>query len=148
MAKPMQFINFIDNQELDERAKLIHKLLYYTNGGYLKESEETINKLIDFTGDDPIYLFLYARANEIAGKYDDALVCLENLENALPPLWDITLTKLQCCEKSGNDSLFVATMLSTKEIYDMTDDEIKEFTSTDFPKMLNKVNKGIADKTK
>ncbi len=148
MTKPMQFINFIDNQELDERAKLIHKLLYYTNGGYLKESEETINKLIDFTGDDPIYLFLYARANEIAGKYNDALVCLENLENALPPLWDITLTKLQCCEKSGNDSLFVATMLSTKEIYGMTDDEIKEFTSTDFPKMLNKVNKGISDKTK
>ncbi|MBP5710103.1 MAG: hypothetical protein J6W84_03915 [Bacteroidales bacterium] len=146
MAHPYQFINFLENQELDDRAILTHKLLYYTNGGYLKEAEETINKLIDYTGDDPIYLFLYAKANTVAEKYDDALVCLQNLESALPPLWDITLTKLQCCEKTGNDSLFVATMLSAKDIYGLSDAELLEFTSSDFPKMVTKVKEGISDK--
>ena len=146
MAKPLKFIEFLDGQQLDERTILIHKLLYYTNGGYLKESEEIINRLIDYTGDDPIYLFMYARANVIAKKYNDALVCLENLGNALPPLWDVTLTALTCYEKTANDSLFVETMLSAKDIYGMTDDEILEFASADFPSMVKKVQEEISAK--
>ncbi|MCQ2285244.1 MAG: hypothetical protein MJZ76_00015 [Bacteroidales bacterium] len=146
MANPHDFIRFIDQYEnLDERTILVHKLLYYTNGGYLKESEEIINQLIEQTADDPIYLFLFAHANFVAQKYENALTCIENVEKVLPPLWDIWQTKLQCCEKLHKNDLFAETILTAKSAYGMSNKEILDFTRSEYPKMLKLVEKKLSE---
>jgi len=141
LAAPKQFIPFIEKLNLDHRTLLIHQLLYYTNSGNIQASQKIIDELINITGDDPIYLFLYGRANLISKKYNDALTCFKELENALPPLWDIWTSSLECHYKLKQSDEFINTLLMGEKNYSMTPEEMIQITQENYPQMLGTVKK-------
>jgi hypothetical protein len=125
---PANFINNLDQlkEDADPRYLLLHKLLYYFNNGKVKETEKTVNELITYTGDDPIYLLFYAKANIYAKRYADALSCLEMAEKALPLLWDLWYSELQCYKGLKDESGFQNCLLKGKEAYGMSDEELRQ----------------------
>lgn len=137
LANPAKFPDFLKkHDELDERSRLIHLLLYYANGGYVNETEETIESLIDLTGDDPIYLFFFARTNLIAKRYEDALICLDNVVNALPPLWDIWQMRADCLYHLDKNDAFIENILKGRDLYGLSNDELLTITKTKYVNML------------
>ncbi len=121
-----QFINNLDRLkgDADPRYLLLHKLLYYFNNGKVAETEETVNELIPHTGDDPVYLLFYAKANLYAKRYSDALSCLEMAEKAMPLLWDLWYSELQCYKGLNDASGFQNCLRKGKEAYGMSDEEL------------------------
>lgn len=113
-------------EDIDERYLLLHKLLYYTNEGKPDQVEETVNALIPLTGDDPIYLFMYAKSVMLTGNYVDALTCLENAESSLPIFWDLWACKLKCCVKTNNTAGYADCVRLGKEAFGLSDDEIQK----------------------
>lgn len=137
-TNPKNFIQELDKLAslgFDERAILTHKLLYYANQGEVQATEEVINRLIEFTGDDPIYLLFYGRANFVSGYYKDALTCYQNAAENLPLLWDIWYSLLECYAQLNDKENFCKTAGMAVESFGMTNDEITELTRKDFPKM-------------
>lgn len=137
-ASPKTFIAELDKlaeQGFDERAILTHKLLYYANQGEVQATEEVINRLIEFTGDDPIYLLFYGRANFVSGYYQDALTCYQNAAQNLPMLWDIWYGLLECYAQLNDKDNFGKTANIALENFGMTNAEITELIQNDFPKM-------------
>ncbi len=120
------FISQIDllKDEIDERYLLLHKMLYYFNEGKVKETENVINQLIPSTGDDPVYLLFYAKACMYAKDYQRALDCLTTAEGALPLLWDIWYSELQCYKSLKNEEGFDTCLQRGKEAYGMSDNEL------------------------
>ena len=136
---PGKFIEGLEqlaDEGFDERAILTHKLLYFANMGDVKATEEVITKLIDYTGDDPIYLLFYGRSNYMAGYYKDALTCYENAAQNLPLIWDIWYGLLECYAELNDKTKFDQTVALAESNFGMTQDEIKELIEKDFlPKM-------------
>jgi len=88
-TNPTNFIAKLDalkQDGLDERYLLLHKLLYNFNNGNVAETEATINQLIPYSGDDPIYLLFYGKANIYAHQYKKALECLKTADESMPLL--------------------------------------------------------------
>ncbi len=127
-TSPAKFINNLDQlkEDADPRYLLLHKLLYYFNNGKVKETEETVNELIPYTGDDPVFLLFYAKANLYAKRYSDALSCLEMAEKALPLLWDLWYSELQCFKGLNDESGFQNCLRKGKEAYGMSDEELRQ----------------------
>lgn len=127
-TSPAKFINNLDQlkEDADPRYLLLHKLLYYFNNGKVKETEETVNELIPHTGDDPIYLLFYAKANLYAKRYSDALACLMMAEKAIPLLWDLWYSELQCYKGLNDESGFQNCLRKGKEAYGMSDEELRQ----------------------
>jgi len=120
------FIPQIDRlkDEVDERYLLLHKMLYYFNEGKVNETEDIINQLIPSTGDDPVYLLFYAKACMYAKDYQRALDCLITAEGAMPLLWDLWYSELQCYKALKNEEGFDTCLQRGKEAYGMGDNEL------------------------
>ena len=125
-SNPKNFIAQLDKlkDETDERYLLLHKLLYYFNEGKVTETENTVNELIPHTGDDPIYLLFYAKSCLNAKEYQRALDCLITAESALPLLWDLWYSELQCYKGLKDKDGFDQCLQRGKEAYGMSDDEL------------------------
>lgn len=128
-------VKSLANQNLDDRYLLIHLLSYYTNEGLVSETEESINRLIEYTGDDPIYLFLFGKANFIAKNFQDASYCYETSSEFLPAIWDLWFGKLECYNALGEQEKYTNTLESGKSNYNMSEEELKALTKKHFPKM-------------
>ncbi|HPE39880.1 MAG TPA: hypothetical protein PLI77_02195 [Bacteroidales bacterium] len=133
--------NFISNLEklktegIDDRTIYLHKLLYYSNGGNSEATKQIIEKMIPFTGDDPIYLFLYGKALTSEEDYQNALVCFENLENVMPLLWDIWCEKLACYYQLGEVDAFKKWAVMGVSNFGLTESELLDFIQLHFPAM-------------
>lgn len=112
--------------EIDERYYLLHKLLYYTNEGNPSGAEQTINSLIPHSGDDPIYLLMYAKSEMEKGNYANALTCLQSAEDALPLFWDFWACKLKCLAKTNDTVGYGECVQQGKEAFGITDEDIKK----------------------
>lgn len=135
---PDKFIEGLEqlaDEGIDERAILTHKLLYYANMGNVKATEEVITRLIDYTGDDPIYLLFYGRSNFIAGYYKDALTCYENAAQNLPLIWDIWYGLLECYAQLNNKDKFDQTAALAESNFGMSKEEINQLIQKNFPKI-------------
>ena len=125
-SSPKTFIAQLDKlkDEVDDRYLLLHKLLYYVNEGKVTETESTINELIPHTGDDPIYLLFYAKSCLLAKDYQRALDCLTTAESALPLLWDLWYSELQCYKGLKDNEGFEQCLQRGKDAYGMSDEEL------------------------
>lgn len=119
----------------DERSILLHKLLFYANTGDSDNSKEIVERLIIFTGDDPIYLFLYGKALNLEGDYKNGAVCFQNLEIAMPLLWDVWCEKLESYYHLGEVDNFKRSAILGVEAFGMTEDELLNFINLHFPGM-------------
>lgn len=125
-ANPKTFIAQLDKlkEDVDGRYLQLHKLLYYVNEGKTAETEATVNELIPQTGDDPIYLLFYAKSCLLAKDYQRALDCLTTAESALPLLWDLWYSELQCHKGLKDKEGFDACLQRGKDAYGMSDEEL------------------------
>ncbi|MEG2070437.1 MAG: hypothetical protein RR034_03580, partial [Bacteroidales bacterium] len=133
------FIKTLDQLQkegLDERYILLHKLFFLSNTGNISETENIINRLIPFSGDDPIYLLFYGKANYNAKNYQDALICYESAEEVMPLLWDLWYGKLECYDKLNDRTGFHKTLEKGENAYKMSKDELLQLTNQYFPKMI------------
>lgn len=111
--------------DIDERYFLLHSLLYYFNEGKLAETEQTINQLIPHSGDDPIYLLFYGKANYYSKQYDDALTIFKTAEKSMPLLWDLWYGELQCLKQLKDDAEYQKCLQKGKEAYGMSEQELQ-----------------------
>ena len=118
------FLEQLETEGIDTRTVLLHKMHYYSNAGKPELLSEVIDKLIDNTGDDPIYLLFYGKSCFLSGDYEKALYCYENAEKGMPLIWDIWYGKLECYDKLKMEKEFRATLSLGKELYGMSDEEL------------------------
>ena len=137
--------NFIANLDalkregIDERTIYLHKLLYYSSNGNSQATKQIIEKMIDLTGDDPVYLFLYGKSLSIEENFKNALICYQNLEKAMPLLWDIWCEKLGCYYQLGDTEAFKKYALQGVSNFGMSESELLDFIQLHFPAM-KKIN--------
>lgn len=127
---PDNFMENIDQLErdgrLDPRSLLLHKFLYCVNMGKIEEVERTAMELIRFTGDDPIYLFMFGLAYFYAQDYDAALYCYENALTGMPMIWDLWYNTLECYQRLNAMEKFDEILLKGKDLYGLNDSELEE----------------------
>lgn len=128
-------LNALEQQGVDKRLIATHLLTYFVNEGMTKEAEETIDAMIGWTNDDPIYLLLFGKANIFAKNYETALYCFQNCEQFLSPIWDLWYSKLECYNALNDKENYTTCLLSGKKNYNMSDTELQEMTKKYFPKM-------------
>ena len=133
--KYIQRIDALKDEGYDSRSLLLHKLLFYVNSGNSELSRQMIEQLIPFTGDDPIYLFLYGKALTLEGDYKNGMLCFQNLETAMPLLWDVWCEKLECYYHLGDVDNFKKSALLGYNTFDMTEAELLDFINLHFPAM-------------
>jgi len=132
--------NFIADLEkmkedgIDERCILVHKLIYYTNTGKTDAVESVIQRLIDYTGEDPIYWVFYGKALANGGDWEGALKAYSNAELAMPTIWDIWAGKLDCHYHLNNKEAFDECLSHAEELFGMSEVDAKEFVSEKYPK--------------
>lgn len=119
-------LNALSNKGLDQRVLLLHQLMFDLNEGMTEDCENTINQLIEFTGDDPIYLLIFGKANFYAKNYEIALGCYETANQYLPPLWDLWYGQLECFHALHDTEGFNRCLETAKENYGMSDEELAE----------------------
>lgn len=118
-------------EEIDIRTILLHKLLYRTfqtnakSTNTLAEYEENINALIDHTGDDPIYLFLYGYKAENFNR-QDAITCYKSVEKAMPLFWDLWERELKCYSLEGDSAAYKTCLEKGKTAFALSDEEIRK----------------------
>lgn len=95
---PKSFLSRLDalKERLDPRYLLFHQLHGCYTGGDVAGTERTVEQMIDYTGDDPIYLFLLGQAYENHKQYDKAVECYEILDKSMPLFWDLWQSELAC----------------------------------------------------
>ncbi|MDR2868501.1 MAG: hypothetical protein LBV46_03055 [Bacteroidales bacterium] len=118
---------------IDKRTALLHTLLFCSNQGLVNQCQETIEALINFSGDDPIYLLFFAHAQYEAKSYQDAIACYHLAAENLPYLWDIWYGELSCYDKLHDTDNFFNTLEKSKTSFNFTDDEVKDFLRRHFP---------------
>lgn len=118
-------------EDIDARTLLLHKLLYRTfqlgrkDQQMLAEYEDNINALIDHTGDDPIYLFLYGYKAENINR-QDAITCYKSVEKAMPMFWDLWERELRCYQQEGDSASYKACLEKGKSAFALSDEEIRK----------------------
>lgn len=132
-------LDALKNEGIDDRTIYLHKLLYYSSNGNSKATEQIIGKMIDLTGDDPVYLFLYGKSLSIEEDFKNALICYQNLEKAMPLLWDIWCEKLGCYYQLGDTEAFKKYALQGVSNFGMSESELLDFIQLHFPAM-KKIN--------
>lgn len=128
-------LDLLKKEGFDERTLLLHKLLFYANTGSSESVRQIVERLITFTGDDPIYLFLYAKALNLEGDYKNGVICFQNLETAMPLLWDVWCEKLECYYHLGEVDNFKKNAILGYEAFSMTEAELLDFINLHFPAM-------------
>lgn len=128
-------LNTLGEKNIDRRMLQLHQLIFSLNEGKTEIAQNTINELIEQTGDDPIYLMMFGKANFYAKNYKDALICYETSEQYLPPLWDLWYGKLECLDALNDKENFVKCLNSAINNYKMSKEELTELTKKHFPKM-------------
>ncbi len=125
-SNPKTFIAQLDKlkDDVDERYLLLHKFLCFFNEGRINETEEVVTRLIPFTGDDPIYLLFYGKACLLAKDYPRALDCFATAESALPLLWDLWYSEIQCYRGMKDTKGIEQCLLRGKDAYGMSDEEL------------------------
>ena len=119
-------LNALKNKGLDQRMLLLHQLMFYLNEGMTESCEGTINELIEYAGDDPIFLLIFGKANYYAKNYETALGCYETANQYLPPLWDLWYGQLECFHALNDTDGFCRCLETAKQNYGMTDEELAE----------------------
>jgi tetratricopeptide (TPR) repeat protein len=118
----------MDGATLDHRSVLLSKFLYYVNTGSVAEAQQIATELIEYTGDDPIYLFMFGLANFYDGDYVTALYCHENALTGMRIVWDIWYNYLECYDQLDDEENFNTILEMGKELYGLSDDELKEIS--------------------
>ena len=119
------FLEQLETEGIDKRSVLLHKMHYYCNTGKPELLLKVIDNLIDYTGDDPIYLLFYGKSCFVAKDYETALYCYKNAEAGMPLIWDLWFGKLECYAQLKMEKEFNATLTQGKELYGMSEDELK-----------------------
>lgn len=114
----------LEARGLDKRMLLLHRIMFFLNEGMVGANEETINQLIEHTGDDPIYLMVFGKTNFYAKQYETALGCYETAGQHLPPLWDLWFGELECYYALKDQEHFDQCIETAKRNYGMTDEEL------------------------
>ena len=109
---------------LDYRMCLLHQMMFYLNEGMVEANDSTITQLIEYAGDDPIFLLIFGKTNYYAKQYETALGCYEAADEYLPPLWDLWYGKLECYDKLKETERFNQCLEAGKKNYGMTDEEL------------------------
>lgn len=125
-------LNALKSKGLDQRMLLLHQLMFYLNEGMTEDCEGTINELIEYAGDDPIFLLIFGKANYYAKNYETALGCYETANQYLPPLWDLWYGQLECFHALNDMDGFYRCLETAKKNYGMTDEELAEMMQTEF----------------
>ncbi len=134
-ADPKNHISFLEQwgrENLDPRTLLLNKLHYYCYMGEVAMLQNTINQLIDYTGDAPIYLLFFGKACFIAKDYENALYCYENAATGMPLIWDLWFGQLECYHQLKMTKEFEETLLLGKELYGMSDEELQKVVKNYF----------------
>ena len=118
------FLEQLQTEGIDLRTILLHKMHYYCNTGKTELLSEVIDQLIDYTGDDPIYLLFYGKSCLIAGDYKSALYCYKNAEAGMSLIWDLWFGKLECYAQLKMEKEFKEILSSGKELYGMSEEEL------------------------
>ena len=116
----------LEAKGVDHRMILLHQLMFYLNEGMTEYCGGTINELIEYAGDDPIFLLIFGKANFYAKHYGTALGCYETANQYLPPLWDLWYGQLECFHALNDMDAFHRCLETGKKNYGMTDDELAE----------------------
>ena len=124
----------LEDNGIDHRLLLMHQLMFYLNEGMTEACEETINQLIEYAGDDPIFLLIFGKTNYYAKNYETALGCYETAEQYIPPIWDLWYGKLECYYEMKEWENFDQCLESGKKNYNMTDEELSTLREKYFPK--------------
>jgi tetratricopeptide (TPR) repeat protein len=122
--KHVAFLDQLETEGIDQRTILLHKMHYYCNAGKPELLQEVIDRLIDYTGDNPIYLLFYGKSCFIAGDYTKALYCYENAETGMPLIWDMWFGKLECYAQLKMEKELDETLSLGTKLYGMTDEEL------------------------
>lgn len=131
----IQKLDALKGEGFDERSVNLHKLLFYANTGSSESTRQIVELLINETGDDPIYLFLYGKALTLEGDYKNGMLCFQNLETAMPLLWDVWCEKLGCYYHLGEVENFKKSAILGLEAFGMTEAELLDFINLHFPAM-------------
>ncbi|MBR4135609.1 MAG: tetratricopeptide repeat protein [Bacteroidales bacterium] len=103
------------SDQIDPRYKLFHELHYYYAQGDPEGAEKTVNSLIPYTGDDPIYLFLLGQAFENGKQYDKAVECYQILGQSMPLFWDLWQSEMHCYKMLGDTAALRKCMMRGDE---------------------------------
>lgn len=122
----------LETKGLDQRMSLLHQMLFYLNEGMAEANDSTINQLIEYAGDDPIFLLIFGKTNYYAKSYETALGCYETAEQYLPPLWDLWFGKLECYYAMNDQEHFDQCLETAKKNYGMTDEELSALKKKHF----------------
>lgn len=126
----------LKNEGVDERYVAYHQLCYAIFKGDVDATDAAILKLIDFTGDDPIYTFLYGKALMNAHRFDDALLAFNAAKSQkITYFWDLWNAELECYAQLGNRETFQQCLNAGKNLYGMSDQDLAEHLANHFPKM-------------
>ncbi|MDR1345189.1 MAG: hypothetical protein LBK03_00600 [Bacteroidales bacterium] len=120
---------------IDKRTQLLHTLLYCSNQGLVDPCQATIEELIPYTGDDPIYLLFFAHANFVAKNYQIALDWYHTAEQNMALIWDVWYGQLACYASLNDKTNFHKTLEKSQEIFGMTAEQTADFKTRHFPKM-------------
>lgn len=131
----IQKLDALKGEGFDERTISLHKLLFYANTGSSESTRQIVEQLITFTGDDPIYLFLYGKALTLEGDFKNGLLCFQNLETGMPLLWDVWCEKLGCYYQIGEVENFKKCAILGLDAFGMTEAELLDFINLHFPAM-------------
>ena len=125
-AQYIDSLKQLESKGLDHRMLLLHQMMFYLNEGMPEACEETINQLIEFAGDDPIFLLIFGKTNYYAKNYETALGCYETAGQYLPPLWDLWYGQLECFHALHDTEGFNRCLEAAKKNYGMSDEELAE----------------------
>lgn len=131
-AQYIDSLKQLEHKGLDQRMLLLHQVMFYLNEGMPEANESTINQLIEYAGDDPIFLLIYGKTNYYAKQYETALGCYETAEEYLPPLWDLWFGKLECYHAMNDREHFNQCLATAKKNYGMTEEELSALEKKHF----------------
>lgn len=129
-----RFIADLDamKDEVDERTLLLHKLLYLVNmpsvqagNASLAQMEETIDKLIGYCGDDPVFLFLYG-VKKMDVDCTEALACFETVKKSMPYVWDLWMSELKCYSSLKDDAGLNDCLKKGTDLYGLSSAELAD----------------------
>ncbi len=121
--------NFAGDLEVlgaDMRFNLYHQLCHAIRTGNAEAAMQHISQLIDYTGDDPIYWVLYAKALTNAKQYQEALAAYNTAKQGMDYIWDIWTGELVCYKQLHNTESFNNCLQAGKILYGLSDDEIAD----------------------
>ena len=129
----MADLEWMKNTGVDERFLLVHAINHLVSIGEADEAFKTMNRLMDYTSDDPIYWVVFGKTLTNNKKYEDALSAFQNAKLALPYIWDIWFNELRCYYALGKAETFASCLDAGKQLYGMKEEELQALARKNFP---------------